>query len=185
MAFLILFTSGDQVKHITFVIGGCRSGKSGHAQKLAEKTAGKHRIFIATCVPCDDEMRDRIKKHQEVRDESWTTVEAPILLPDTLAKYGKEENAVLLDCLTVWIGNLLMYPDIIQEIDQRISRFIEVLQHVKGQVIIVSNEVGASVVPENKLARQFRDIIGILNQKTAEAADTVIWTVAGIPVKIK
>ncbi len=173
------------MKKITFVIGGCRSGKSGYAQHLAEGIQNKNRIFIATCVPCDEEMQERVRKHQEDRDSTWTTVDAPILLPDILREYGKEENVVLADCLTLWISNLLMYPDIIQEIELRVDSLIHALENVNGTVIVVSNEVGAGIVPENRLARQFRDIVGILNRKTAAAADEVIWMVAGIPVKIK
>lgn len=173
------------MKKIVFVIGGCRSGKSGHAQQLAEGIQNKKRMFIATCIPCDEEMRERVRKHQEARDSTWITVDAPILLPDMLGKYGKEENVVLADCLTLWISNLLMYPDIAQEIDQRVDRLIHALENVNGTVILVSNEVGAGIVPENRLARQFRDIVGILNRKTAAVADEVIWMVAGIPVKIK
>ncbi|MEZ4524644.1 MAG: bifunctional adenosylcobinamide kinase/adenosylcobinamide-phosphate guanylyltransferase [Desulfobacterales bacterium] len=173
------------MKKIIFVIGGCRSGKSGHAQHLAENIDSKNRIFVATCIPCDEEMRDRVKKHQEVRDSTWKTVEAPILLPDVLREYGKEENVVLADCLTLWCSNLLMYPDIAQEIDLRADRLIHALENVSGTVILVSNEVGSGIVPENRLARQFRDIAGMLNRKTAAVADEVIWMVAGIPVKIK
>jgi len=173
------------LKKITFVIGGCRSGKSRYAQRLAEGIQNRNRIFIATCVPYDEEMQERVRKHQEDRDSTWTTVDAPILLPDMLEKYGKEENVVLADCLTLWISNLLMYPDIVQEIDLRVDNLIQSLENVNGTVIVVSNEVGAGIVPENRLARQFRDIVGILNRKTAAVADEVIWMVAGIPVKIK
>ncbi|MGE0086807.1 MAG: bifunctional adenosylcobinamide kinase/adenosylcobinamide-phosphate guanylyltransferase [Desulfococcaceae bacterium] len=173
------------MKKITFVIGGCRSGKSGYAQKLAEGIQNRNRIFVATCVPCDEEMHQRVRKHQEDRDSTWKTVEAPILLPDILRQYGKEDNAVLADCLTLWISNLLMYPDIMQEIDLRVDSLIHALENVSGSLILVSNEVGSGIVPENRLARQFRDIVGMLNRKTAAVADEVIWMVAGIPVKIK
>jgi len=173
------------LKKIIFVIGGCRSGKSSHAQRLAEGIQNRNRIFIATCVPYDEEMQERVRKHQEDRDSTWTTVDAPILLPDMLQKYGTEENAVLADCLTLWCSNLLMYPDIVQEIDLRADSLIHALENVKGTVIVVSNEVGTGIVPENRLARQFRDIMGIINRRTAAVADEVIWMVAGIPVKIK
>ncbi|GBC64014.1 bifunctional adenosylcobinamide kinase/adenosylc obinamide-phosphate guanylyltransferase [Desulfonema ishimotonii] len=173
------------MKDITFVVGGCRSGKSGYGQRLAESVSDKNRIFIATCVPYDDEMRDRVKKHREVRDRNWTTVEAPILLPEAIVESSRKGAVVLADCLTLWVTNLLLDPAESERVDGHIEKLIAALGRAECPVILVSNEVGCGIVPENKLARLFRDIVGTVNQSVASASDHVVWTVAGIDVKIK
>ncbi len=170
---------------ITFVIGGCRSGKSRHAQELAEATAPANRVYVATCVPYDDEMRDRVRKHQADRDRTWKTVEAPLDLPDTIRDTSRESGVLLVDCLTLWTTNLLLDPERSDRMPLWIDRLAEALEAAQCPVILVSNEVGGGIVPENALARQFRDWVGTLNQRIAACADRVIWTVAGIPVTIK
>ena len=173
------------MKEIIFIIGGCRSGKSRHALELAEKNSGSIKSFIATCMPLDDEMKERIDRHKKERDKSWTTIEAPVELPEVINEKSREGDVILVDCLTLWINNLLMEkqdPDIIH---QCIHKLILALKEVKCPIILVSNEVGAGIVPENRLARQFRDYAGFVNQKVAACADRVIWMVAGIPVSIK
>ena len=168
-----------------FVIGGCRSGKSNHALELAEKMAANERIFIATCVPQDDEMRQRVAKHQQNRSQSWKTIEAPLHLPQVIMDNARAEGVVLIDCLTLWINNLLMENESAPDVENQISKLVRALQSADGTVIIVSNEVGTGIVPENKLARLYRDLVGSVNQEMARIADRVVWVVAGIPVTIK
>ena len=166
------------------VIGGCRSGKSRHALHLAEQVSGQ-KIFIATCIPHDKEMEQRVMHHQRQRDSTWKTLEAPIFLPDAIIKQGLKGNVLLVDCLTLWINNLIMDDRNAAKIDNHIINLIRSLDEAECPVILVSNEVGCGIVPENKLARRFRDIAGFTNQKVADFADRVIWMVAGISVKIK
>jgi adenosylcobinamide kinase / adenosylcobinamide-phosphate guanylyltransferase len=173
------------VKEMILVIGGCRSGKSRHALELTEKISGSKRIFIATCMPLDDEMKERIDHHKMERDKNWTTIEAPVQLPEAISENSREGDVILIDCLTLWINNLLMENENPDFIDKRIHKLVLAIKETKCPIILVSNEVGAGIVPENKLARQFRDIAGFTNQKVAECADSVIWMIAGIPVSIK
>jgi len=172
------------VKETTLVIGGCRSGKSNHAVKLAEQVSG-NKIFIATCVPQDQEMAQRVLHHQQQRSSIWNTVEAPIFLPETVDMHGRKENVILVDCLTLWIHNLIMDNENPARIDSHILKLTQSIEKAECPVVLVSNEVGTGIVPDNKLARLFRDITGFANQKVAACVDRVIWMVAGIPVKIK
>ena len=173
------------MKETTFIVGGCRSGKSRHALELAEKIQASKRIFIATCMPLDDEMKERIDRHKKDRDKSWKTVEVPVQLHEAISEKNKKGDVILIDCLTLWINNLLIEIEDYGVIDQRIHKLVLALKDAKCPIILVSNEVGTGIVPENKLARQFRDLTGFTNQKIAECADRVIWMVAGIPVSIK
>ncbi len=173
------------MKGIHFVVGGCKSGKSAHALGLADASGEGRKVFIATCVPRDEEMTLRVRRHQAERDAAWRTVEAPIRLPEAVEEHGKQGTLVLADCLTLWITNLLMEEMADADLLRRVDRLVEVLAAAGGPVILVSNEVGAGIVPENRLARRFRDLVGTVNQRVAAAADRVVWTVAGIPVVIK
>ena len=173
------------MKDIKFVIGGCRSGKSSHALKLAELIPGKRRTFIATCVPHDDEMRERVVNHQAERGEEWDTVEAPLYLPEAIIESSLSSDVVLADCLTLWVSNLMMEFETFENIKKHVEKLVDSLGKASCPVILVSNEVGTGIVPENKLARLFRDIVGFTNQKAASVSDNVIWMVAGIPVNIK
>ncbi len=167
------------------VIGGCRSGKSRYALELAEKISGSKRIFIATCMPLDDEMKERIDRHKKERDKSWTTIEVPVELSEVINEKSREGDVILVDCLTLWINNLLMETESTDIIYDRIQKLIIALEEAECPIILVSNEVGAGIVPENRLARLFRDYAGFVNQKVAACTDRVIWMVAGIPVVIK
>ena len=173
------------MKESVFVIGGCRSGKSSHALKLAEQIYGNQKIFIATCQPHDEEMKKRVARHQKERDPSWKTLESPVHVPQTITTNGHEENVILVDCLTLWVSNLMLENKDMDEISEHIDRLTQSIQTARCPVILVSNEVGAGIVPENRLARHFRDAVGFVNQKVADCCDKVIWMVAGIPVKIK
>ena len=167
------------------VIGGCRSGKSNHALELAQQFSCENRVFIATCVPHDDEMRQRIARHRKNRDNSWKTLEVPVALPEAVTENSRNSDFILIDCLTLWISNLLMETEDMNKIDGYILKLVQSLKLAECPVIAVSNEVGEGIVPENRIARLFRDIAGFANQKVAACADEVFWLVAGIPVKIK
>lgn len=173
------------MKETILVIGGCRSGKSRQALELAEKISGSKRIFIATCIPLDDEMKERIDHHKKERDKSWKTIETPIELPVAINENSREGDVILIDCLTLWLNNLIMETESTDIIDGYAEKLVLSLEEAKCPIILVSNEVGAGIVPENRLARLFRDYAGFVNQKVAECADRVIWMVAGIPVVIK
>jgi len=173
------------VKEIVFVIGGCRSGKSKHALQTAEKMPGNRKIYIATCVPQDNEMKQRVARHQTTRSRSWTTVVEPLKLPEAILQNSRRGDVILIDCLTLWVSNLLMETDDEKQLEELISQLIDTLKKATGPIVLVSNEVGTGIVPENKLARQYRDIIGRVNQAVAKTAGKVIWMVAGIPVTVK
>ena len=172
------------MKETIFVIGGCRSGKSSHALHLAEQIPGQ-KIFIATCMPQDKEMEQRVLHHQQQRSSAWETIEVPFFLPEAIHKNGTDGHVILVDCLTLWINNLILDNDKPENIDNHIQKLTQSIEKAECPVILVSNEVGTGIVPENKLARLFRDIAGFANQKVAACVDRVIWMVAGIPVKIK
>ena len=174
------------MKHVTFILGGCRSGKSRYALEAARKLTAEQRIFIATAVAFDDEMRERVARHQAERGKEWTTVEAPLKLPEALKVHGREpEHVVLVDCLTFWINNLLLESAGSSAAQMKIPQLVEAIEGARCPVILVSNEVGAGIVPENSLARSFRDIVGSMNQAVAACAAKVVWVVAGIPVPVK
>lgn len=173
------------MKKITFVIGGCRSGKSGHALELADRVPGARKAFVATCVPRDEEMNRRVARHRQDRSSSWITLEIPLSLADAIRQKSTEYDLMLVDCLTLWMSNLLLETEDFETIDRHVADLVQALESARCPVILVSNEVGTGIVPENRLARLFRDAAGFSNQKVAACADEVIWMVAGIPVKIK
>ena len=173
------------MKEIIFVIGGCRSGKSTYAMQTAERVPAEQKIFIATCVPRDDEMKRRVARHQKERSQNWVTVEAPLNLPEAIRQNSRSGDVILVDCLTLWVSNLLMETGDDSKIEETISQFINAIAKAAGPIVLVSNEVGTGIVPENALARKYRDIIGRVNQAVAKAAGRVIWMVAGIPVTVK
>jgi adenosylcobinamide kinase/adenosylcobinamide-phosphate guanylyltransferase len=173
------------VKELIFVIGGCRSGKSKYALDTAEQMPGDKKIFIATCLPKDDEMKQRIARHQKQRSQTWTTVEEPVHLYESLTKISQKATVILVDCLTLWVTNIMLEAGDEKKIESYISKLVRALATADCPVILVSNEVGTGIVPENKLARQFRDVMGQVNQAVAHFANKVVWMVAGIPVTIK
>jgi adenosylcobinamide kinase / adenosylcobinamide-phosphate guanylyltransferase len=166
------------------VLGGCRSGKSSHALELAE-AMGSRRIFVATCVPHDDEMRQRVARHQAERSDAWQTLEIPVDLAGAIAEQSPLADVMLVDCLTLWLSNLLMKTEEVDLIREQINRLAEAVRKAPHAIVLVSNEVGAGIVPENRLARLYRDLAGWTNQALAAVCDRVVWTVAGIPVTIK
>ena len=166
------------------VLGGCRSGKSSHALKLAEGM-GNRRVFVATCVPHDEEMQARVDRHRRERGDAWKTLEIPVNLAEAIGAHSLAADVILVDCLTLWLSNLLMQTQDSQQIRRHIDNLVDAVKTAPLAVILVSNEVGAGIVPENRLARLYRDLAGWTNQAVAAACDRVVWTVAGIPVTIK
>lgn len=169
----------------TLIIGGCRSGKSRHALEISEKLKAPNKLFIATCIPYDDEMKQRVARHQQERGDDWQTLEAPLELPDAIREHSPKNDLILVDCLTLWVNNLLLETSDPDAVEKAVQNLQNALKTARRPVILVSNEVGAGIVPENALARQFRDLMGQTNQQIAACADRVIWTVAGIPVTVK
>lgn len=163
------------------VLGGARSGKSRHAQKLAED-ASAQRTFIATAEMLDDEMSERIARHRADRGDAWKTVESPISLCAAVEQACDENHSVLVDCLTLWLSNI-MHAEM--NVDEEVQRLAETIQVVSTPLIIVSNEVGMGIVPETLLGRRFRDAQGRLNQKIGQVCDRVEFVAAGLPLRLK
>jgi adenosylcobinamide kinase/adenosylcobinamide-phosphate guanylyltransferase len=167
---------------IVLVIGGTRSGKSAYALSRARGLPGR-RVYLATAQAGDKEMTERIQKHRQERGPGWTTREEPVHLGRVVRELASEYDVVVIDCLTIWLSNLLCGPDGhgIEEND-----FVDSLGAPGPSIFfIVSNEVGLGIVPENELARKFRDLAGELNQRIAKIADEVLFITAGLPLKIK
>jgi len=170
------------MKNITFILGGARSGKSTHALELARKY--KKVAFIATCEPLDREMANRIKLHKKSRPKHWDTFEEPKDIEATLKLINKYDCLVI-DCLTLFVSNLFLSGLNKKTIEDKITKLMVGLKKVNCRIILVSNEVGMGIVPENKMARDFRDIAGRVNQIAAAAANEVFLMTAGLPLKIK
>ena len=170
---------------VTFILGGCRSGKSRYALQLAEASPGTKKVYVATCIPQDQEMEQRVARHRKDRGSEWETLESPLELAQTLKEWSRNDHVLLVDCLTMWVSNLLMQNADPEQLRGHAQVLAGQLGSGAGQVILVSNEVGAGVVPDNALARTFRDAVGELNQIVASVAQTVFWTAAGIPMRIK
>ena len=169
----------------TFVIGGARSGKSGFAQSLAESSAeasGLAPTYLATATAGDGEMARRIALHRAERDARWTTAEEPLDLVAALAREARADRIVLVDCLTLWLSNLMFAS---RDAEAEGARLAKALPMLAGPVIFVSNEVGGGIVPDNKLARDFRDAQGRLNQTMAAACAEAFFVVAGLPLRLK
>ena len=171
--------------HLTLVLGGCRSGKSRFALELASRW-GQRKLFIATAEPFDDEMRERIAKHRADRGPEWQTVEAPVALDEALRNHAADADVVVIDCLTVWLGNLLSTdPQTPRWNPEVVPSLLKALAARQAHVIVVSNEVGLGIVPDNALGRRFRDEQGRLNQQVAAIADSVVFVAAGLPLALK
>jgi len=166
---------------INLILGGARSGKSGRAQRLAEEYRERG-VYIATAEPLDAEMRDRIARHQADRGAGWRTVETPLDLVGTLEQQSGQGEILLIDCLTLWLSNL-MHQGL--DVETETARLCDSLQGLDQDVILVSNEVGLGLVPETPLGRQFRDAQGRLNQRVAEVCDVVEFVAAGLPIRLK
>ena len=163
---------------ITLILGGARSGKTAHALAAAEAT-GRGLVMIATAEALDAEMAERIARHRAERGPRWRTIEATLDLAGALARVSAGETAVV-DCLTLWVSNL-MHAE--RDLEAEAARLIAALPG--RDMVLVSNEVGLGIVPDNALARRFRDAAGRLNQQVAAAADRVVFVAAGLPLVLK
>ncbi len=164
---------------LTLILGGARSGKSRYAEGLITALPGPW-IYVATAEARDSEMAERIATHRARRGTGWTTIEAPRDLAGALAAHGK--TPVLVDCLTLWLSNVLLAD---ADVDAEIAQLEGSLAHVAAPIVLVANEVGFGIVPDNALGRRFRDLQGLLNQRIAARADRVILVVAGLPLTMK
>ena len=166
---------------ITLVLGGARSGKSRYAEGLAAAAPGP-RVYIATARVWDGEMAERVSRHRQDRGSGWLTVEEPLDLCGALRRHAAAGTAVLVDCLTLWLTNLMMAE---ADVAARTDGLLETLAAVEGRVVLVSNEVGLGIVPDNALARRFRDHAGRLHQAVAARATRVVFVAAGLPMILK
>ncbi len=169
----------EPLQSMTLVLGGARSGKSRHAESIVTALPGPWR-YIATAQPLDAEMKARIAEHRARRGVGWTTIEAPLDLADALDAAG--QHPALVDCLTLWLTNLLLGE---YEVDTATRALDAALDRRVAPTVLVANEVGLGIVPENALARTFRDVAGRLNQHLAARANTVLFLVAGLPMRMK
>lgn len=169
---------------IIFILGGTRSGKSSYAIKLARET-GRKIVFIATAISTDEEMKKRIELHKISRPRHWKLIEEDKNISSVFVKIRNRYEVVLVDCLGLWISNLLLENLTDTKIEREIKRLVRVISRSKTSVILVSNEVGSGIVPDNLLARRFRDLLGMANQIIAKKADDVILMQSGIPLTIK
>lgn len=170
-------------REIVLVLGGARSGKSSWALRYVERNY-RSRLFLATAEVLDDEMEERVRLHREARGPEWTLVEEPLDLAGALRTRCGGADGVLVDCLTVWLSNVMIKEGRAGARARR-ERLLDALELRRGGTVLVSNEVGMGIVPENRLARAFRDEAGALNQAVAEAADRVVFVAASLPLWLK
>ena len=164
------------------VLGGARSGKSRRALTLAEASGAAAWTFVATAEPLDDEMAGRVARHRRERDARWTAIEEPLDLVGTLRVARAADAAVVVDCLTLWLSNLMHCG---RDPERELAPLIDVIGGGRGELVLVSNEVGLGLVPETPLGRSFRDAQGRLNQAVAAACDRVELVAAGLPLSLK
>jgi len=170
-------------KQIILITGGARSGKSKYAERRAGEL-GERRLYVATAEAKDQEMAQRIAEHRQRRGNRWVTVEEPVDLAAALAARHGQTDCALVDCLTLWFNNLLIGYDG-KYAENKVEELVTILPRLDFHVVLVTNEVGWGIVPDNALARQFRDLAGWANQRIAAIADEVVLTVAGIPMIVK
>jgi adenosylcobinamide kinase / adenosylcobinamide-phosphate guanylyltransferase len=166
---------------LTLVLGGARSGKSRHAEELVSATAQPW-SYVATAQAFDDEMAARITQHRSRRAEGWRTIEAPVDLAGAIATHDGSGHALLIDCLTLWLSNVMLAG---ADVDTACDTLVDALARASGPIVVVSNEVGLGIVPDNALARRFRDAQGRLNQQVAASANRVVLMAAGLPLQLK
>ena len=169
-----------KLHNLTFILGGAASGKSAFAEGLII-SSGLPRTYIATAQPFDEEMRQKIAAHRARRDAHWTTVDAPYD-PATVLRIQDAGHVVLLDCVTLWLTNVMLAD---QDLDTACDALLAALTACPCPVVVVSNEVGMGIVPDNALSRRFRAGQGRINQRLAAQADTVVAVIAGLPLTLK
>ncbi|MCH9020932.1 MAG: bifunctional adenosylcobinamide kinase/adenosylcobinamide-phosphate guanylyltransferase [Proteobacteria bacterium] len=176
---------GLPIPPVTLVLGGARSGKSAYAEGCVERHAeisGGARIYLATAESRDDEMAARIAAHRARRGERWTTVEEPLDLPGALARAAQPGAAVVVDCLTLWLANLIERE---RDVEKEVRGLADGIARLNAPIVLVANEVGLGIVPDNAQTRAFRDHAGRLNQRIAATADRVVFVAAGLPLLLK
>jgi len=168
---------------LRLILGGARSGKSAYAEQLVQNS-GFPVLYIATApvIQGDDDWQARIEKHKARRPKMWTTVEEPLDIVAVLQAAGKIKQCVLVDCLSLWLSNVLFAK---RDVNVEIQLLCEGLSQCQHELVLVSNELGMGLVPDSKLGRDFRDAQGVLNQHLAKIADHVQWVVAGLPLTLK
>ncbi len=170
-----------------FIIGGARSGKSAYAEDIAKERGRERVLFIATAEALDDEMRARIAKHRAARPPAWVTMEAPRELTLAISQLEVAPQLIVLDCVTLWVTNEMLADE--TDLEKRVLGQLDLIMewaHMHDiDMIIVSNEVGYGIVPDNALARRFRDVLGHVNAYIAHHCDEVYWMVAGLPIEVK
>ena len=165
----------------TLVVGGQRSGKSRYAERLVA-ASGYAPVYLAVATAGDDEMAARIAEHRDYRGDHWRTVEEPLEIAAVLARESRADTVVLVECLTLWLSNLIGAA---RDIDAATDGLIDALERAAGPVVLVSNEVGGGIIPDNALARRYADALGLLNQRVAAVATQVVLVAAGQPLLIK
>jgi adenosylcobinamide kinase/adenosylcobinamide-phosphate guanylyltransferase len=174
----------QMMSYLTLILGGARSGKSACAVKIA--ASGKRVVFIATCIPQDKEMAERVKLHKKTRPNFWKVIEEGYDMVSALTKARRMNcQVILIDCLGLLISNLMHRHKEDKKIEKEIELTLQQIKKVRAKVIVVSNEVGMGIVPDNPLSRRFRDLLGRANQRLAEEADRVILMCAGVALTIK
>ena len=168
---------GEVNRSVTLVLGGARSGKSRHAEALLAGASSP--LYVATATAGDDEMRDRIAHHRALRDGRWRTEEVPVAIADAL---DAEPGPVLVDCLTLWLTNLLLGD---HDVEAACAALDAALARRRAPAVLVSNEVGLGIVPGDALSRRFRDEAGRLNQRVAAGAGSVVLVAAGLPLRLR
>ena len=171
------------MKPLTMLTGGARSGKSRMAVDMATACSGR-RVFIATAEAFDDEMKDRIARHQAERGNAFETREVPQDLAGAILDLPSDTRIAVIDCLTVWLGNLMHHHGENAEYPE-VNAFLEALEHRPCEMIVITNELGMSIVPPTPSGRRFRDVAGRLNQEVARRADRVLLIVSGLPLALK
>ena len=169
---------------VVVITGGARSGKSRFAQELA-RSGGEDVVFIATAAVRDEEMRKRIEGHRRARPPQWKTIEEEIELVGAIEALGGKPKTIIIDCITLWLSNLIERGDEDERIRQQANRFNESLQRSPHSIILVTNEVGSGIVPDNPLARRFRDLAGEVNQILASSAQELYLMAAGVPLRLE
>lgn len=171
--------------HTILILGGCRSGKSRLALQLATELSQGPKGFIATCVPQDAEMHQRVHHHQQERGPEWQTFEVPLNVAAGLRHAAADKDVLLVDCLTLWVSNLLLDNRQDSGLKAEIEALLAVLQQPPCHILLVANEVGMGLVPDTPLGRRFRDLAGFVNQQVAATVQEVYYSLAGIPWRIK
>jgi adenosylcobinamide kinase / adenosylcobinamide-phosphate guanylyltransferase len=170
--------------HIVFITGGCRSGKSRFALNYGDRHFSK-KIFLATSEILDEEMARRVEQHKKTRGPDWLTIEEPWQIVEKIEGYADKGEVILLDCMTLWLSNLMMRWKEDQKIMEEVNKLVRTIEQRDISFLLVSNEVGMGIVPADPLTRRFRDLAGYTNQRIAAIADKAIFMVSGIPIFLK